>query len=353
MIILTAKIRMVMRSPSLSFLLFWLSFLPLQAQNFFGAEMVVNYLPENSRHEILLRIYSDRGLDSNSLYETINPSTGDPASTVGIDTVIEITSEISLYQYRLVYNFSNGLQHPFWETLLPFISDQSFDNLTEDCIFYLRPRIDLLDNNGTELNPTIAYWSPYYFDHYIDESGVFHMQVEGYDDNLGAVSYHPSLRLYDQMEDCAVGGTLDSLLLNQATGEFLWLNPQAGTFLIGVDLQEWYGDYLSPLSRFPRYLVITIEEDDIVSTSSSVAAEDTFFSLYPNPATHSIQVIYESTDGKGNLAVSNLTGQIIYQSMLPPTSTTTEIDVSTWPAGIYFLTLEREQGRVVRKLVVE
>jgi hypothetical protein len=157
------------------------------------------------------------------------------------------------------------------------------------------------------------------------------------------------------MEDCAVGGTLDSLLLNQETGEFLWLNPQAGTFLIGVDLQEWYGGYDFPLSRFPRYLVITIEEEDIVSTSSPVAAENTFFSLYPNPATTTTALEYGGLNCETHLKAINAQGQVILQKTLSSTAQIQRetIDVSTWPAGIYFLELQSEQGRVVQKLVVE
>lgn len=329
----------------------------LTGQSFYGIEMIANYRLETSDYEVILGIYREPGLDITMLQEIIHPGFGGPneAITTGVSNVIEITPEVSLYQYKVFVNYTEGSQisSPFWGAPTPLPTMNNFANIPADCFIYLRPTLRLYGLGTPESNPTIAYWTPYLFDHYIDNEGVFHMNTNAIDDEYGATSFHGAMSIYGSDSDCNISGVLDSLLINESTGEILWHNPQPGTYLIGMDMIEWYGDYVSPLSRFPRYLVITIDEEDIVSTSSPITeAENRHLSLSPNPATNNCSIKTSQLEQPGKLTVNNLQGQVIYNETLPATSTITEIDVSTWPAGIYFVNLESEEGSITRKLVV-
>ncbi len=337
-----------------SLLLYLLSINSLFSQQFYGAEMTAHYLPQLNRYEVIVGFYYEAGLDTSLMTGMINLGNEQNPPVIGVDSVISINADISLYQFKVLANYLPGSPSPFWGNPAPLPIGLEFDNLTQECAIYMRSKLDLYHVGTPDFNPHIAYWTPYNFDHYVDEEGIFRMQVEGYDDAVGTVSYHGAPNFYEETSDCLIEGVIDSLLLDQTTGELLWRNPQPGTYLIGLELREWYGSYQIPLSRFPRFIAVTIDEDDIVSTSPPITtAENRYFSLFPNPATNHCEIRTSPLEHQGKLTVSNLQGQLIYHSTLPAASTSEVIDVSTWPAGIYFVKLESAQGSVVRKLVVE
>lgn len=76
---------------------------------------------------------------------------------------------------------------------------------------------------------------------------------------------------------------------------------------------------------------------------------------YPNPANESLNVSFEMED-KSNLTIKlvSLTGQIVYDEAQAgfAGSYFTEISVSNYPAGIYFLEIASETGKSVKKIVV-
>ncbi len=140
---------------------------------------------------------------------------------------------------------------------------------------------------------------------------------------------------------------------------FMWTNPSVeGTFGTAIRV-KYYATIPNDkggldsvfLCSTTRAFMIEITSDMVVGVTDILNKNSIL--LYPNPATNRVKVKYESSGGELNLSVSNLQGQSIFSSVLPTGSTNTEIDVSEWPAGIYFLELESAQGSVVQKLVVE
>ena len=79
--------------------------------------------------------------------------------------------------------------------------------------------------------------------------------------------------------------------------------------------------------------------------------------LTPNPAHSTIHITAQlpvANAGSVNLTTYNVLGQPIWQETFPPTSDElqTSVDVSTWPPGVYFITLEAGVQVVVEKVVV-
>lgn len=330
----------------------------MQGQNFYGSEFTVNYNPSTSNYDVVLGLYQDSNLDTSVLEEIIHPGIGDPEATIttGLDTVIEISAAISLYRYSITVNYGNNpsVTAPFWGNPTPLPLGSEIDNITDNCTVFLRAPLQLSGFGEPETNPTIAHWVPYPFDHYIDEAGVFHMQLQGVDDPFGKVSYHGAVSLYGDGSTCLEEGAFDSLQINQSTGEILWPNLQPGTFLFGFELVEWYGDYLVPLSRFPRFLIITIDEDDIVSAEIESNQEVSSITIFPNPATNKLWINVEGLSSYGELRIINATGQKHYSIKLEDNfDANVEIDVASWQSGLYLVQVRQGQRNWTRKLVVK
>lgn len=75
------------------------------------------------------------------------------------------------------------------------------------------------------------------------------------------------------------------------------------------------------------------------------------FTIYPNPATNKLYGTINNPQ-KGNLQIFDIDGR----EVLPPDiiqQSHFEVDVSNLPAGLYFLVLQNDEGRVAKKFVKE
>jgi hypothetical protein len=101
--------------------------------------------------------------------------------------------------------------------------------------------------------------------------------------------------------------------------------------------------------------VMTIDNNGCFSNT---ACEATFFTdieyfepaiavnLYPNPANEQINFTFTNLQlNQCQLQISNALGQLVSQSEIR--NTKSEINIGTWPSGIYFWALQQE-GRTVR-----
>jgi hypothetical protein len=68
------------------------------------------------------------------------------------------------------------------------------------------------------------------------------------------------------------------------------------------------------------------------------------FSIYPNPASDFISISKQKTNIE-TIEISDLTGKVIIST------TNTKIDISTYPAGVYFVKIETTDGNFVEKLI--
>ena len=97
-------------------------------------------------------------------------------------------------------------------------------------------------------------------------------------------------------------------------------------------------------SEYSNYRVLTLDGEDI------------FVSLYPNPASGSVNINYSSNNlVNGVLTVYNDLGQLVYEQKLSEGNGAHQetLDISRWTAGIYHVQIADENHTITKKLVVE
>ena len=90
--------------------------------------------------------------------------------------------------------------------------------------------------------------------------------------------------------------------------------------------------------------------NQIPSSISEVSDAENLFAISPNPATTKLTCTITYPTNKTTLQILSIEGRAIMQN-IPAIQTKTEIDVSSLPAGLYFLVLQDEKQRVVRRFV--
>ena len=100
------------------------------------------------------------------------------------------------------------------------------------------------------------------------------------------------------------------------------------------------------LTAMPRDSTVYVFE---YSTLSGIAPakQSELFSFYPNPATN---VLHINCSSYGILTIRNITGEIIYTGQINGFK---NIDLNTYPKGMYFVSVNTTNGQEVRKLIVE
>ena len=79
--------------------------------------------------------------------------------------------------------------------------------------------------------------------------------------------------------------------------------------------------------------------------------DDGVVRVYPNPANTKIYIDYPATAKETKLQIIDAVGKEVFSTY--NYSKDTPIDVSTFPAGIYFISLENAEGRFRGKFVRE
>ena len=77
------------------------------------------------------------------------------------------------------------------------------------------------------------------------------------------------------------------------------------------------------------------------------AAQDKSILVYPNPTTGKVQIDVAVGAVFASATVADLTGKLLLSSDLPT------LDISSLPAGVYHLTIQTNQGKVLRRLIKE
>ncbi len=79
-------------------------------------------------------------------------------------------------------------------------------------------------------------------------------------------------------------------------------------------------------------------------------AEVFTFTLYPNPASTTLTITTEQQTGKAQLNIYNTQGQLVLSSTFDIQHSV--LDISSFPCGIYYLTLQNEEGVTTKKFEV-
>ncbi len=171
---------------------------------------------------------------------------------------------------------------------------------------------------------------------FVDINGAYHLF-------LGTQS--GSLEYYRDIE-----GHLDGSAFTTVSENLLDRNEGIYTHPV---LWDWNGDDFFDLmlgnERGGVSFFATNFLPDGTVDAENIVDQATTWELYPNPV--SDQLFLTGKDlHEGTLSLYDQQGRILWQSA---SSSTTQIDVSKYPAGLYFLQLRTSTGSSVKKIVVE
>ncbi len=117
--------------------------------------------------------------------------------------------------------------------------------------------------------------------------------------------------------------------------------PEGGSLRCYQD--NIFGSYSSGTSASCNYIATGINE--LTGLSS--------FSVYPNPTTGSLTLTLSKGEGIGAVKIYNVLGEcVLYQQLITNNQQLT-LDVSSLPAGIYFVQLKTENENATRKIIMQ
>ncbi|MEL7220690.1 MAG: T9SS type A sorting domain-containing protein [Bacteroidota bacterium] len=145
-------------------------------------------------------------------------------------------------------------------------------------------------------------------------------------------------------------------------GLLLWDTPvEAGKYAVAAKVREMttstnpiYEEDKILFSTITRAFTIIVDSSDVVSTIGS-PFETGIFSVYPNPSSEIVTLEYGGLSKKTQLGIYNMQGQAMYRQILNGTAALQResIRVADWPAGIYLVEIDTDNGRVTKKMIVE
>ncbi len=135
--------------------------------------------------------------------------------------------------------------------------------------------------------------------------------------------------------------------VDNKTGEIEWSQVcLGGIFSIALRISEFRnGNFLGSVMRDQYIFVI-----DSPTSITAPIKEELSITLSPNPTPSALTCTLANPSPAANLQILSIEGKTLMQN-LPVTQARTEIDVSGLPAGLYFLVLQDERLRVVRRFV--
>ncbi len=116
------------------------------------------------------------------------------------------------------------------------------------------------------------------------------------------------------------------------------------TFTVSDGTGGWFGT--------PVYNIV-ISDDAVVGTSEEVAEQS--IRLYPNPASDLVNITFKAPLENVNLRIYNIHGQKIQEQQIETIGVNHRetLNTATIPNGIYFLELQSDSGRVVKKMTIQ
>jgi hypothetical protein len=136
---------------------------------------------------------------------------------------------------------------------------------------------------------------------------------------------------------------------------FIWDKPvETGQYAFGMEFEDWReGKWRGTVQRF-----ILVDVDSIpVTPSKEQLPLVKGLVISPNPAYSTIHITVQlpaAYAGTVSLSAYNLLGQPLWQRTLPAAGGELQasVDVSTWPPGVYFISLEASGVVWVEKVLV-
>ncbi|MES2622242.1 MAG: T9SS type A sorting domain-containing protein [Bacteroidota bacterium] len=150
-----------------------------------------------------------------------------------------------------------------------------------------------------------------------------------------------------QYPEQVMPGASNKFAIDSITGEIVWDSPQTSeiySFAYRI-LEYRNGNLLGWVMRDQNIYVLANP-----NSVSGLLADD--LTVSPNPATTKLFCNLAHTIPKITLQILSIDGRALTQPM-PAQQSKTEVDISHLPAGLYFLVVQDEKQRAVRKFVKE
>lgn len=151
------------------------------------------------------------------------------------------------------------------------------------------------------------------------------------------------------------------IIFNQTTGRVSWVSEAAaidgyydgaasGFNIVEVDVAVigGAGNTVSSLFKVDNFIVGAVAtEDDVLSTPENLVV-DKAFKVYPNPANSFFNI--ESSSAIENITLTDLNGRTVKNINVNSLSST-EVNISDLTAGMYFVTVQTDNGSGSTKII--
>lgn len=151
-------------------------------------------------------------------------------------------------------------------------------------------------------------------------------------------------------------GNLIALVnLSQSASQFTW-DFGDGTTATGFSPQKAYaqpGTYTIRLYAGNGLCTDTLVRSDAVTIVQGVSVQEmasSSLSVYPNPTNGNLKMQWGDVEAS-RIRLTNALGQQLGVFEIPAGESSTEINLSAWPQGIYLVSLEGPQFKVFRKII--
>jgi chitinase len=183
--------------------------------------------------------------------------------------------------------------------------------------------------------------------------------IQGFNTNGGFFTGLPASKIAVGLPACsnaAGGGYTDPLIVESAINYLRGMGPQPGTYQLVASggypnlrgMMTWSINWDKVSSCAGEYTYAQTFENLFQSITAVADNEkNTSFSIYPNPVTENLTVVYDLTKNQPTTAdLYNMQGQMLRQFSL--NANHTAITLSDIPAGSYYLRIH-ENGRLLIK----
>jgi hypothetical protein len=168
-------------------------------------------------------------------------------------------------------------------------------------------------------------------------------------------------KVADYVYPFQVGGdTKNTFTIDAKNGRITWDKPvYIGNYVVTVQVEEWrQGIKLGAIYRDIQITVsgngpVFVPHHTIKDPTNGSAAEESIFTLYPNPATQKVFVTMPETHTQAIVEVWNNKGQFLRKQIVQLLDNKAEVmEVSQFPAGLYVLKISSTNRYFVRKLII-
>ncbi|XOV66586.1 MAG: T9SS type A sorting domain-containing protein [Fluviicola sp.] len=214
-------------------------------------------------------------------------------------------------------------------------------SITNELVIDREPANDMWDIVFTKYMASLAPGVTYLVTGVQSNKGVHVRQADGVD---------PSMADYNNF---AVDSVIDVIGHD-------WKEFSMGTYTIPSDLSYFVEDLNGDLWHliFTRFDLSssgkTVFSKERVANASIEEFEDiTSFGVHPNPAEEYVTVVFNSNKTT-RLSIKDMNGSVRSQESIPFTGFNTKtLSVTDFPAGVYFVHLTTENGKLTQKLIVQ